>query len=135
MCGFTWTSRAGAEHRCVREHRTAGPVMHVCFCGASLHPGRKHPEGHSEYVAREARRLNEMSRATATRRHQFWTPEEDLRLRELAVANVPVSRVARELGRTIASVRSRGRRLGVHVGSRSPRENHEPGVAPEEQDV
>lgn len=133
MCGFTWTSRSKVEHRCVREHRTTGPVMHVCFCGASLHPGRKHPEGHSEYVAEAARRQNDISRATATRSGKPWSPEEDLRLRELAVG-IPISKVARLLKRTISGVRHRSSVLGIHVGSKNPGKIHGLGVAPGSED-
>lgn len=134
MCDFVWTARSGQEHRCVREHRSPGPVMHVCECGANIYPNRPHPEGHAAYVARAARKQNNLSRATATRINQPWTPEEDLKLRELAASGEPVSAVARELGRTIQGVRGRSRGLGVHVGPKSQGILH-PGVARPEQEV
>lgn len=134
MCGFVWTARSGQEHRCVRTHRTAGSVMHVCECGATLHPNRPHSEGHSAYVARAAREQNSLSRAAATRINQPWTPEEDLRLRELAASGDPVSAVARALGRTIQGVRGRSRVLKVRVGPKNLGIFHN-GVARPEQDV
>lgn len=134
MCGFVWTARSGQEHRCVRTHRTAGSVMHVCECGATLHPNRQHPPGHSAYVAEAARRQNDISRATATRSGKPWSPEEDLRLRELAVG-IPISKVARLLKRTIWGVRHRISVLGIHVGSKNPGKIYGLGVVPEERDV
>lgn len=134
MCDFVWTARSGQEHRCVREHRNPGPVMHVCECGATRYPDRPHSDGHSAYVARAAREQNDISRATATRKNRTWTPEEDLRLRELAASGDPVSVVARVLGRTIQGVRSRSQGLGVHVGPKNLGIFHN-GVARPEQDV
>jgi DNA-directed RNA polymerase specialized sigma24 family protein len=45
-----------------------------------------------------------------------WTPEEDQLLRKRVVANVPVSEIAAELGRSISSVKARAHVLRVALG-------------------
>jgi DNA-directed RNA polymerase specialized sigma24 family protein len=45
-----------------------------------------------------------------------WTPEEDQLLRKRVVANVPVSEIAVELGRSISSVKARAHVLRIALG-------------------
>jgi hypothetical protein len=45
-----------------------------------------------------------------------WTPEEDQLLRKRVVANVPVSKIAVELGRSISSVKARAHVLRIALG-------------------
>jgi hypothetical protein len=69
-------------------------------------PGRAGDEGEGE-----------MSECYVSKNRKIrWTPEEDELLRKLVVANVPVSEIATELGRSMSSVKARAHALRIALG-------------------
>jgi hypothetical protein len=57
-----------------------------------------------------------VKRGVSKNRKVRWTPEEDELLRKLVVANVPVSEIAAELGRSMSSVKERAHFLRTIMG-------------------
>ena len=52
-----------------------------------------------------------------------WTDEDVRRLRLFADANVSVDTIAKSLGRTRASVKSKAHRLNLSLAQKAPRRN------------
>ena len=69
----------------------------------------------NELGLRGRKRISEARRVSKNRKVR-WTPEEDDLLRKRVVANVPVSEIAAELGRSISSVRARAHVLRIALG-------------------
>ena len=71
-------------------------------------------EAELERIRRRAKKVNDMTRETATRNNEPYTPAEDA---HILTSDEPVAVIAVELGRTLASVNGRRRMLRKAVSA------------------